>query len=187
MKKCFIFALLLVFILTLTGPSSAAVKKTVKKTTVVKKVVKPAAPAAAVAKPAAVVKTAQKVEKRSNFAAEGGLGGGSFVIEFAYQRKLTDNLNYSAGVGYGIGNNYGVVVLDVARVSYDMKNFFVGGGLGYNMYSKFVTDIPGMSGKISDKNLVGIELMAGKNFGNIVGKLAYNTALGLRASAGYEF
>lgn len=128
---------------------------------------------------------------KSNFALESGFGGGGIILELGYQRKISDKINYTAGLGYAIGNQYGVVILDVARVHSDLGSYVIGGGLNYAMYSSLVSGVLGLSGTIPSKNILGLELFWGKRFAfqghEAVGMVGYNTALGLRLTASFEF
>jgi hypothetical protein len=129
-----------------------------------------------------------KKAMKSGFFAEGGLGGGALLLSGGYQVGLMDKMTYAFEAGYGIGSNYNVMVLDLARVSYDMGSFFLGGGMNYAMYSDTPSNILGLSGKLSSKNMLGIEVLGGTRFrDNMVARVGYSTALGLRASVSYEF
>lgn len=186
MKKISVLFLLLMFALTLSGTSYSA-------TTAKKKATKPKFPIYKEVAPKVVPKTTPAVEpakiRKSMFFVEGGLGGGSGVIELCYGREISDNMMLSGGIGYGVGSGFGVVVLDPLRVNYNMGTFTVGGGLNYAMYSSAsITNVPGLSGKIPSQNIFGGELFAAKNIRDkISGRIGYSTALGFRASLGYEF
>lgn len=127
-----------------------------------------------------------EVARIKSFLAEAGLGGGAFLISINYQKNVSDKITYLGGLGYGIGNQYGVLVFDLARVAFDMKGFYLGGGMCYAMYSERVADVFGISGTLPSKNIIGFEVLGGRRFGDIIGKISYNTALGVRMSAGCE-
>ncbi len=189
MKKASVVILLAVFIISAQSLALAATAKKTKRPVFPVDKTKKAAPAppAKVVKPEPkVVKKAPAAVSRSALALEGGLGGGAGVIELVYRRDINKNISYSGGLGYGVGNKYGVLVLDLARLSMGMGAFSVGLGATYASYSNLVTDIPGLSGTIPNKSLFGIELMAGREFGKIGARLAYNSALGIRFSGSYE-
>ena len=147
--------------------------------------------AAVVKKPVSEPKPNPPVQKKTPnnmvFFGEAGLGGGALVLEMGLRRQLNDKWDYCAGVGYGIGSKYGVVVLDLARLNYKREGFTWGGGFTYAMYSALVSEIPGLSGQLPNKSLLGVELACLKDFGKLTGRLAFNTALGIRAALIYEF
>lgn len=128
-----------------------------------------------------------KPEPKSSFRAEAGLGGGAILIEGIYQKGLNDKLAARVGAGYGIGSKFGVMVAE-AGACYDLGSWQVGGGLNYAAYSDLVSGVPGLSGTIASKNMMGIEVFGltrvRDNWGARVG---YSTSLGLRAAASYEF
>lgn len=177
MKRALAVLLLLTLVCSVPSVSFAAtVKKAKSKKTV---------PVVAAPKPK-MVKPVPASPARSAMLVEAGFGGGAGVFELVYQRKINDRLSYSGGLGYGVGNKYGVLILDVARLSMEMGAFTVGLGATYASYSNLVADIPGLSGTIPNKSMFGFELLAGKSFGKISARLAYNTALGLRAALSYN-
>ena len=117
---------------------------------------------------------------------EVGYGGGGLLASVDYQREIRSGVTYSGGLGYGVGSGYGVAVVDIARVLFDRGNHLMGVGVNYAMYSQLVSGIPGVS-TLSNKNLVGLELLAEKDFGRAVVRAAYNTALGVRISVKRDF
>jgi hypothetical protein len=184
MKRIFCFLLIGVMAVALAGPSLAAVKKPVKKTPA--KTTKPAAPKATpVATSAPAVQPVAAL--RAGFFYEGGLAGGAGALEVGYGRAISDRLYLSGAAGYGVGSGFGVVIIDPIKATYDLGGFFAGGGLNYAMYSALVSGVPGISGTISNKNMFGVEVFAGKQFDKLSAKLGYSTALGLRFGVGYEF
>jgi len=204
MKKVFSVFLFMVFIFAMAGCTFSATTVEKSETKVItKKITKPAPkkikkstksvskePVKATPTPEAVkaAPAPQPVVKaESGYFAEGGIGGGGLVVSLGYHKYFRDKVDFKAAIGYGIGNQYGVVVLDFARVTYDIGKYFLGGGLSYAMYSDIVTNIPGITGAFSNKNLLGVELMGGARFDKITAKLGYNSALGIRASVGYDF
>ena len=212
-KKLLSFLLVFVFIFGLAAPSFSAVqkKKVVQKKRVVKKksyyrrivrnwpkggprpvfpqdsgqkaVVGTPPPAPKPAPP----QPAPKPPAKAGFFAEGGMAGGAMAAELGYGRSFGEKLYLSGAAGYAVGNQYRVLVLDPIRASFDLKQFVVGAGLNYAAYSDYVANIPGFSGTIPNKNLFGFEVFAGKQFGDLIGKIGYSTALGLRAGAAMNF
>ncbi len=166
-------------ILTLSGTSFAAAKKAPAKKSV-------PAPAPVVETVAAPTAASPAQPGKAGWFAEGGLAGGAAAVELGYGKSLGGALGVSGAVGYALGNKYGVVVVDLARLTYNAGGMFFGAGLNYAMYSDIIKDIPGISGNISNKNLAGLEVFAGKKFGKYSGRIAYSTALGLRAGVGYD-
>ena len=115
-------------------------------------------------------------------AIKGGLAGGAGLAAVEY--LLPVGPVYLGGeAGYAIGNNFGVI--DAAgRCLYNLGNNFVGLEIGYAGYSKDVTNVPGLSGTI--KAGIGVGIIGGMTIGPVQLGLGYNTALGLRADAGYR-
>lgn len=216
MKKALSLLLFITFIFFLSGPSFSAVKKApVKKTKVKVKVTKKKVKVkvkAAGARPVFPVDTGPKkvtVTKvieikvaprpepkpepraRGRWFAEAGYGGGGLVIEGGYGGlELMKKVDFSAAAGIGIGSGFSVIILDLARVTYDMEKFFVGGGINYAMYSSpNVQNVPGLaSGKIPSQNMLGVELLGGTRVAdNIFVRAGYSTAMGLRVAVAYEF
>jgi len=180
MKRFFSFLLIVSFVLSLSAISSdaATVKKTVvKKTTIVKKVV-PAAPV--VAAPAPVVPLAPKVNPV--FLVKGGLAGGAGLAAVEYWAPMGP-VFLAGEAGYAMGNNFGLIDA-AAKVIYSLGAPFVGLEVGYAGYSKDVTGVMGLSGTI--KAGVGVGLIGGFATGPIQLGVGYNTALGVRADAGYR-
>jgi hypothetical protein len=171
-----------VLVIGLSGSSWAASKKAPPKK---KEPVKQVAPAPAlqtvVTSPSQPAKPA-----KAGWFVEGGLAGGAAALELGYGKSLNGTYSVSGALGYALGNKYGVVVLDLARLTYASGDLFAGAAVNYAMYSDIISNIPGISGNISNKNLVGLEVFAGKRFGRYSGRLAYGTALGLRAGLGCD-
>lgn len=180
MKK-FNWFILLVLGLILLDPSFAAVKK---KNAATPKSVRPAS---SVSSRQAEVRQIEQIIPEASFFGELGLGGGGLIAGLGYGNNWNDKVRYSGRIGYGIGNGYSIISLDIGQLSYNMRTYFLGIGLSYVMYSNLVQDIPGVFGRIPNKNLFGLEMVIGRRFGDITGRLGYSTALGLRLSAGYGF
>jgi hypothetical protein len=206
MKKIIVLLLIVLFSSSLISPSISAVKKkkVVKKKRYYRRIVRnwpkggprPVFPNASGERtivvvpapaPKPVLPQPSKPLVKAGFFAEGGMAGGAMAAELGYGRSFGEKLVLSGAAGYAVGNRYGVVVFDPIRATFDLKNLFVGAGLNYAAYSEYVTGIPGFSGTISNKNLFGFEVFAGKQFGDLIGKIGYSTALGLRAGAAMNF
>lgn len=177
MKKLIIFVLIGGQVLAVS--SFALVKKK-------RAAAKPSTLIAAPTPPPRQVET-EKPRPEPTFFGEAGLGGGALVMGLGYGNNFSDKLRYSSRIGYGLGNGYNVVILDFGQLSYNMRTYFLGIGLNYVMYSSGVQDVPGLFGQITNKNLIGLEMVIGRRFGDITGRLGYSTALGIRLSAGYGF
>jgi hypothetical protein len=134
-----------------------------------------------VAVPAPVVAPAGSALPRM-LAVKGGLAGGAGLAAVEY--LLPVGPVYLGGeAGYAIGNNFGVI--DVAgRCIYNVGNNYIGLEIGYAGYSKDVTNVPGLSGTI--KAGIGVGVIGEITMGPVQLGLGYNTALGLRADAGYR-
>lgn len=123
---------------------------------------------------------------------EGGIGGGALLFSLGYRRAVLDKIDLEAGVGYGLGSGYGVLVLDVARAVYTLPDYFAGAGINYVSYSATVGSLLGV-GKIPSLSVLGLEIFGGKRLGNLFGngnisvRAGYSTALGLRLSGALEF
>lgn len=175
MKKGLGFCLVLLLVFGLATIGSAATKKATAKA--------PGTTAPAVVAPAPIpaAPVSASAPAKMGLFFEGGFGGGALLVSAGYAKPINDKLTYNGEIGYGVGSSYGVLVLDLARLKYDMKSFFIGGGLSYAMYSKKV-EIPG-PGVLSSNNLVGVEILGGKAVNEtMTAVVAYNTALGIRAS-----
>ncbi|MFH1386466.1 MAG: hypothetical protein ABIH50_02245 [bacterium] len=182
MKKILSGLLLLALLVPLSGTSMAAKKKVYKGP-------KPVFP-----KAGAKVNTIKKVMKsqpevkpaanKMSFLVEGGFGGGGALVQLGLEKPIAKGMNYGAGIGFGLGNGYNVVVLEPAKLSFGSNNLFYGVGLTYAMYSA-VVDLSII--KPSSKSLFGIGFFIGKDFGPVQGTLGLDSALGLKATASYYF
>ena len=206
-KKALSLLLFITFIFFLSGPSFSAVKKMpvkkkTKKVRVYRTGARPVFPVDTGPKKVTVtkvieIKVAPRPEPkpepraRGGWFAEGGYGAGSLVIEGGYGGlELMKKVNFSAAAGLGIGSGSSVVVLDLARVTYDMEKYYVGGGINYAMYSTpNVQNVPGLAaGKIPSQNMLGVELLGGMRVTDkILARAGYSTAMGFRVAVAYEF
>jgi hypothetical protein len=157
-------------------------------------VVKPAAP---VVQPVVAPVAAQEVKPvqpptiveealPASFLAEGGFGGGAICLSLGYRKQLNKTFAYRGTIGYGIGNQYGVTVIDLAKISFPFRDLTVGLGMTYASYSEVVRKIPGLSGDLPGKNLWGGEIFLSKKFSDFVLHAGYSTVLGIRLSATYD-
>lgn len=181
MKKIMSGLLLLALAVTLSGTSLAVKKKTYKG-------VKPAFPKSGATigktvKNQPAVKPAAPTGDKMAFLVEGGYGGGGAIVELGLEKRMA-GFKYGAGVGFGLGNGYSVVALEPAKLLFGSSDLACGVGLTYAMYSALV-DLPII--KITNKSLFGVSAFVGKQFGPVVGKLGFDTALGLKATASYYF
>ena len=115
-------------------------------------------------------------------AVKGGLAGGAGLIAADFMMPVGP-MYLGGEVGYAIGNQFGIIDAAIKGV-FSFGAPFVGLEVGYAGYSKDVKEVPGLSGTI--KSGVGIGIIGGTTFGPIQVGLGYNTALGLRADAGYR-
>jgi hypothetical protein len=196
MKKLLASLLLAIFVFTLFSGADAAVKK--KKKKVIRRrhyrriirnwpkggprPVFPKAgddrPVAAEPTPAPVLPTPPKPvadpPAKTFLFVEGGVAGGGAAAEVGYGRTLKEKLTLSGAVGYVFGVSNGIFVLDPVRLTCDLGNYMVGAGANCAFYN--------------DKNLIGIEVFAAKQFNaKVSGKIGYSSALGLRAGLAYQF
>jgi hypothetical protein len=192
MKRVLSLICLVALVFSLGLPAFAAKKvvKKVKPKAAVKKVVKKpvvtpassvaplrAAPQSAVAPspaPAAVASRALVLK--------GGLAGGAGLIAAEYLMPMGPVM-LGGEAGYAIGNSFGIIDAGV-KVVYSMGSPFVGLEVAYAGYSKNVKEVPGLSGTV--KSGAGVGLVAGLVMNPMQIQVGYNTALGLRADAGYR-
>ena len=124
-----------------------------------------------------VVEQPQKI-----LAVKGGLAGGAGLVAADFMMPMGP-IFLGGEVGYAIGNNFGVIDAGVKGI-YSFGGPFAGLEISYAGYSKDVTQVPGLSGTI--KAGIGVGLLGGMVFGPVQACVGYNTALGLRADAGYR-
>lgn len=160
-----------------------AAKKTVVKPKRKITVTKPAAPriAPAPAAPAPRAAAAVPAEKKC-LVLKSGLAGGACLLAAEYLMPMGP-VKVGGEAGYAIGNSFGIIDAGV-KVLYSMGAPFVGLEVSYAGYSKDVKQVPGLSGTI--KAGAGAGLVAGMVFDPFQVQVGYNTALGVRADAGYR-
>jgi hypothetical protein len=177
----------------------AAVKKKVVKKKIVRKTVVTARPKFPVAAARVVEAPAPaphpiimppvpepKPAGKAGWFVEGGPAGGALAVEGGYRKQFSDKLYVSGAAGYAIGSGFGIVVLDLARVQYDLGTYYVGGGLSYAMYSKAVKNVPGL-GNVTNQNLAGVEVTGGMRINErLSARVGYSTCLGLRGAVSYD-
>lgn len=181
MKKLISFVLMIVFIIGLVSPSISAVKKKKRYRRIVRnwpkggprpvfpKENKNSDPIEVVpmplvipAKPAAYA----PLPAKTGFFAAGGLAGGELAIEGGYGRAMGDNYTLSGGLGLTTGGMF----LDLVRATFDFKDsIFLGAGLNLARLG------------------FGLEVIGGKKFGRLSGRIGFSSVLGLRLGVGYEF
>jgi hypothetical protein len=127
------------------------------------------------------------VGPESRYLLEGGFAGGGAILGLGYEKKLNEKSKVGVGANYGLGKGYSFASVDLVRLTYDLGRFTVGAGADYTMYSQPVTNIPGISGMITNKNLFAGDLWLQGEIGGLLTRLGYSTALGLRLSAAYGF
>jgi len=125
-------------------------------------------------------------KRTPGFLAKAGFGGGGLMVLGGFV-KPHESFDVLVDAGLAMGNQYSVMILDVAaRVWMDER--FAGLGLTYANYSETVTDIPGLSGNIEKGGKIGAEVFGGLMLQkDMTAQVGYNTALGLVACVGYKF
>lgn len=128
-------------------------------------------------------------EEWRGWLAEGGYGGGALQLGGGYRFPFR-NLKLVAKLDFGMGNEYTTVTAGL-RAVFPVGPDFAGAELGVVDYSETVTDIPGVSGNIERGMQFGFGVFAGRPvelpFAKLDARIAYNTALGITASAIYSF
>ncbi|KAF0134173.1 MAG: hypothetical protein FD145_816 [Candidatus Saganbacteria bacterium] len=113
-----------------------------------------------------------------------GLSGGAFKVAGAADRQLNDRFNISGELGYGIGNQYSVLVGGGSIYTYLRDVIYAGIGACYSSYSETVSlSFPTMD--VTTKSGVGINAFLGMTRDKLYGQVGYDTRLGAVAEAGY--
>lgn len=123
----------------------------------------------------------KKIASKNVAIVKGGLAGGAALIAAEMVMPM-GQYNVGCEVGYGLGNNFGIIDLGV-KATYPMGKNFVGAEISYAGYSKDVTNVPGLSGTI--KSGIGFGVIGGMNIDKYQVEIGYNTILGIRADVGY--
>jgi hypothetical protein len=131
---------------------------------------------------------AQEAKKGIKLSAEVGLEGGAGVagINALLPFSPRKDVGLKVKAGYGLGNNYNVMLVKGIGVFNLTEPMFIEGSLEYVNYSTKVTGILGRADAEKGGSF-GVGVALGRDFGKLVGKVGYSTALGVVALAEYEF
>jgi len=121
------------------------------------------------------------------FQAELGYGGGAAVVGLGYVLPLKTKFDVLLGAGYGIGNQYSVLIGKILAVKSFANDNFAGINLGVANYSEAVSGIPGIAGNITKGSRFGFGLVVGRQIKKVKVLLGYDTALGVTAGVTYRF
>jgi hypothetical protein len=127
------------------------------------------------------------VAERTGFSVQGEAACGAGVVELGYIRPMNPNFDIMGSLGYGIGNQYNIMLVDAGLVWKSNPAFYAGLSIDYANYSERVADIVGLPSVIEKGGRVGIGLFAGKNLGRIDVLGGYSTAKGLMVAGKYWF
>lgn len=128
-----------------------------------------------------------EAKRTAGFIGKLGFGGGGLLAAAGYTRPLNANADLIVDAGLAMGNQYSVMMVDLAAKIWREERF-VGLGVTYANYSETVSDIPGISGNIEKGGKIGAEIFGGTMLDKQKSvQVGYNTALGLVASVGYKF
>lgn len=163
---------------------SFAAEKTSTRKVQKKTPVKP--PAKKTEKKIAVVAVVSTSEPVSNKFVKAGLMGGAFRFDGGLKRAINNKLDLAVEAGFGFGNNYYLISAGGAALYKLGQGPFVGLGIDYSYFSKYVLDAPGLS-TINKGGALGFSLLAGVNRGRWLAQIAYNNRWGLAAELGYRF
>lgn len=136
--------------------------------------------------PAPRVAAAPSAEKKCNLILGGGLGGGAAALNLEYFLPLASDLDLGIGTGYGVGQDYLLVMAQGEGVIKINSSYFVGLSVDLVNYSTKVLDIPGLPKTTNSGNHIGAGAFAGMKFGDWLVKVGYSSALGILASGGYR-
>jgi len=116
-----------------------------------------------------------------------GFGGGALILGADYRvAPMWDGIDLLAGAGYGIGNGYSVLAVNLGGAFKVKENIYVGASLDLANYSKSITNIAGISGTIDAGTKLGIGVFGGTVLNDKWQlQVGYSSALGLTARAGY--
>jgi hypothetical protein len=131
---------------------------------------------------------AQEAKKGIKFSAEAGLEGGAGVVGINVLLPFSPRKDVELKVkaGYGLGNNYNVMLVKGIGVFNLKEPMFIEGSLEYVNYSTKVTGILGRADAEKGGSF-GVGVALGRDLGKLVGKVGYSTALGVVALAEYKF
>ena len=181
MKKVIIFPLAIIFLLSAVAVSYSAPKA--KENPAAKKLIQLTKPA---------VKKAELVQntpttKRPRFLFEAGYfaGGGGAKAGFIFPKNIVQ-MEPHILVGYGVGTNYGVTLVQAELANYDSP-YSYGISLDLASYSAKVLGIPGLPDVTEKGNRFGIGAFIGKEIRNLNIKAGYSSTLGYTITAGKRF
>lgn len=134
--------------------------------------------------------TEKKTFAKSGFAIEGGLQGGAAAAGVVYFVPAGSNMSTRFNLGYGIGDNYSVMIFGGGLQNWVNPENYIGASIDLASYSSSlgaVQGIPGL-GTINSGSKLGFGLFAGKKItNNFDTKIAYSTALGIMVTGIYQF
>lgn len=84
------------------------------------------------------------VAERTGFSVQGEAACGGGVVELGYSRPVNPGFDIMAGLGYGIGNQYNIMLVDAGLVWKSNPAFYAGLSIDYANYSERVADIVGL-------------------------------------------
>jgi hypothetical protein len=191
MKKVILFFLMFAVGLMMVSPSFAAKKKTTVTKAKVKQVQK--------VKPVQVDKKTVQIEEKAGvpvlqketqdkrgWQVFGGYGGGAGLVKAGYLFPINPGFTLVADAGFGLGNNFSIMPVDVQGV-FPLGSNRLGVEITAANYSKAITNVPGVSGTISQGTHMGAGIFFGMPFRNFNVQVGYNTALGVNVGAVYKF
>ena len=121
------------------------------------------------------------------FQAELGYGGGAAVVGLGYVLPLKTQFAVVLGAGYGMGNQYSILIGKISAIKPLANDNFAGISLGVANYSEAVSGIPGIAGTIVKGSRFGVGLVVGRQIEKVKVLIGYDTALGVTAGAVYSF
>ena len=126
------------------------------------------------------------IEKTKKYGIEAGFGGGAGILGVSYSMPLKPNTDIKLDLGYGVGTNYSLMLLQAQGIMKNDNQLFAALSLDLVSYSTAVQDIPGHSGIINSGATLGIGIAVGKDFGLYSAQVGYSTILGLTAGVSYK-
>jgi hypothetical protein len=124
--------------------------------------------------------------RKSGFILDGGYAGGAGLFKVGYLFPIRENLDLTIAAGYGLGNGFSIMDVEVSGKMLFGDNF-AGLEVGMANFSKSVRGVPGVSGTINSGSNTGFGLFVGKKMGKVTIKVGYNTVFGLNAGMLYQF
>jgi hypothetical protein len=124
--------------------------------------------------------------RKAGFFLDGGYAGGAGMFKAGYLFTVRENLDLALAAGYGLGNGFSIMDVEVNGKMLFGDNF-AGLEAGMANFSKSVKGVPGVSGTVNSGSNTGFGLFVGKKMGKVAVKAGYNTVLGLNAGVIYQF